>query len=62
MADISKIKTLEGTTYDLKDATARSLLNGHSINSDVPANAVFTDTTYWQYNPTTDTVDLIFPS
>ena len=23
MADISKIKTLDGTTYDLKDATAR---------------------------------------
>ena len=24
MADISKIKTLDGTTYDIKDATARS--------------------------------------
>lgn len=26
MADISKIKTLDGTTYDLKDATARGLI------------------------------------
>ncbi len=26
MADISKIKTLDGSTYDLKDATARSAL------------------------------------
>lgn len=46
MADISKFNALDGTTYDLKDATARGLLNGHSINKDVPANAVFTDTTY----------------
>lgn len=81
MADISKIKTLDGTEYNIKDSTARSSIpaaataaplmdgtaavgtatkyaredhvhpaqttvNGHTINSDVPANAVFTDTTY----------------
>ena len=46
MADISKIKTLDGTTHTIKDATARGLLNGHTVNSDVPANAKFTDTTY----------------
>ena len=46
MADISKIKTLDGTAYNLKDATARGLLNGHSVEVNVPANAVFTDTTY----------------
>lgn len=46
MADVSKIKTLDGTTYNLKDATARGLLNGHSVGVNVPANAVFTDTTY----------------
>lgn len=44
MADISQIKLLDESTYNLKDATARSLLNGHTVNSDVPANAVFTDT------------------
>lgn len=27
MADISKIKTLDGTTYDLKDAVAREKAN-----------------------------------
>lgn len=45
MADISKITVLDGTTYDIKDATARTLLNGHSVGKDVPADAVFTDTT-----------------
>lgn len=45
MADLSQLQ-LNGTTYNLKDATARGLLNGHSVNKDVPANAVFTDTTY----------------
>lgn len=44
MADISQIKILDGTQYDIKDATARGLLNGHSVGKDVPANAVFTDT------------------
>ena len=44
MADISQVTLLDGATYDLKDATARSLLNGHSINADVPSTAKFTDT------------------
>ena len=44
MADISKITLLDGVTYNIKDATARGLLNGHSINADVPATAKFTDT------------------
>lgn len=44
MADISQIKILDGTQYNIKDATARELLNGHSVGKDVPANAVFTDT------------------
>lgn len=47
MADISKIKSLDGaTSYDVKDAVARGLLNGHSVGKDVPSDAVFTDTTY----------------
>jgi len=47
MADISKVKSLDGTTtYNVKDATARSLLNGHSVAKDVPSDAKFTDTTY----------------
>ena len=46
MADISKIVTLDNQEYDIKDATARSALGGHTIGTDVPANAVFTDTTY----------------
>ncbi len=46
MADISKITVLNDAVYDIKDASARSLLNGHRIGKDVPANAVFTDTTY----------------
>jgi len=45
MADVSKIKSLDGnTSYDIKDATARSLLNGHSVGKNVPSDAVFTDT------------------
>lgn len=47
MADVSKIKSLDGnTSYDIKDATARSLLNGHSVGKNVPSDAKFTDTTY----------------
>ena len=46
MADISKITVLNDAVYDIKDATARALLNGHRVGKDVPANAVFTDTTY----------------
>ena len=45
MADLSQIE-LNEITYDLKDSTARTLLGGHAVNIDVPANAVFTDTTY----------------
>lgn len=52
MAELSQIE-LNGTTYDLKDATSRGLLNGHSVNSDVPANAEFTDTTYGLATTTT---------
>ena len=44
MADISQVTTLDGTTYDIKDATARTLLSGHSVGVNVPSNAVFTDT------------------
>ena len=46
MADISTIVGVDGSSYNIKDATARGLLNGHSVNKDVPQNAVFTDTTY----------------
>ena len=42
MASISKIKTIDGTTYDINAVT----VNGHSVNSDIPANAALTDTTY----------------
>ena len=45
MADVSKINSLDGnTSYNIKDATARSLLNGHSVGINVPSDAVFTDT------------------
>ena len=46
MADISSITVLSGDNYSIKDATARGLLNGHSVGTDVPSDAVFTDTTY----------------
>lgn len=47
MADISKVNSLNGlTAYDIKDAVARGLLNGHSVGKNVPSDAVFTDTTY----------------
>jgi hypothetical protein len=47
MADISKVDSLDGlTTYNIKDAAARALLDGHSAGKDVPSDAVFTDTTY----------------
>lgn len=44
MADISQIVLLDESVYDLKDAVARGLLNGHSVGIDVPSNAKFTDT------------------
>lgn len=37
MADISQIQTPDGTTYDIN----AKRVNGHSVQSDVPANAVF---------------------
>lgn len=44
MADISTIVGVDGSSYTIKDATARGLLNGHSVGKNVPADAVFTDT------------------
>ena len=35
-------------------------VNGHTVNADVPADANFTN--YWQYNSTTDCIELVFPS
>lgn len=46
MADISKIILPSGNEYNIKDASARTALGGHTISSDVPANASFSDTTY----------------
>ena len=46
MADISKITLPNGDAYNIKDSTARSALNGHTVSANVPASAVFTDTTY----------------
>lgn len=46
MSDISKITTPDGTTYNIKDASARTALNGHTVGTNVPSNAVFSDTTY----------------
>lgn len=40
MADISKIKLPNNTTYDINAAT----VNGHTVDKNVPSNAVFTDT------------------
>lgn len=40
MADISKITLPSGETYNIDAVT----VDGHTIQSDVPANAVFTDT------------------
>lgn len=51
MADISKIKLPSGDIYDIKDAAVRALIGNHTIQSDVPENAVFTDTTYTATNP-----------
>lgn len=42
MASISKIKIPNGTTYDINAVT----VNDHTVNSDVPKDAKFTDTTY----------------
>ena len=42
------IKTISGTTSDIVDLDSVNAgkVNNHTVNSDVPANAVFTDTTY----------------
>lgn len=52
MADISQI-SIGGTTYPLKDGTARSNISNiqsqignHTLAENVPSGAVFTDTTY----------------
>lgn len=39
MANIKQIMLPDGTTYDITMNT----VNGHTVNSDVPANAIFTD-------------------
>ena len=76
MADISKITTLDGTTYNIKDTTARNGLvsamsaaeaeagtatTARSITAAVLKDAILTHS-YWQYNSSTDSIDLIFPS
>jgi hypothetical protein len=40
MSYISQIKLPNNTTYDINSKT----VNGHTVASDVPSNAVFTDT------------------
>ena len=47
MADISLIR-ISGTTYSLKDAALRNQIGAYSLGKSVPADAVFTDTTYSQ--------------
>lgn len=42
MANICKITGPDGITYDIRDSN----LNGHTVLSDVPSEAKFTDTTY----------------
>lgn len=42
MATISQVKDLNGNLHDFNAAT----VSGHTVASNVPANAVFTDTTY----------------
>ena len=38
MADVSKITTIDGTTYNFKDSTSRELINGKADKN----NPVFT--------------------
>lgn len=51
MANIKQIMLPDGTTYDITMNT----VNGHTVNSDVPANAIFTDENVLaeEYNTTT---------
>lgn len=46
MADISQIKLPNNNTYDIN----AKKVNGHIVGTDVPANALFTDTTYSAIN------------
>lgn len=72
MADISKITILNGTTYDIKDTVARIPMAtaeaeaGTSTDNRMISPAVLKAAilahSYWQYNSTTDSIDLIFPS
>ena len=76
MADISKITTLDGTTYNIKDTTARNGLPSAMTESEATTGTGTTARTispvvlktaiqahgYWQYNSTTDSIDLVFPS
>lgn len=41
---ISRITLLDNSSYDIKDAEAQSALGGHTVGSNVPSNAEFTDT------------------
>lgn len=76
MADISKLTLLDGNTYDIKDTTARNGLvssmstseaetgtatTARSITAAVLKDAILTHS-YWKYNSSTDSIDLIFPS
>jgi len=49
LSSISKIKLPNNTTYDINAAT----VNGHTVATDVPSGAVFTDTKVTQF-PATD--------
>lgn len=76
MADISSITLLDGVTYNLKDAEARNSIPvemtssqaqagtssiSMSISPSILKEAILTHS-YWQYNSTTDSIDLIFPN
>ena len=41
---ISKITLVDNSVYDIKDAEARTALDGHTVGTNVPSGAVFTDT------------------
>ena len=51
MANINSIKLPDGTTYDINAKTVA----GKTVQTDVPANAVFTDTTYSPFTGTDGT-------
>lgn len=60
MANISKIKLPNGTSYDINAKT----VNGHTVAKDVPSDAVFTDnnTTYTFAEGSTDGAFKVTPS